>query len=475
MFQKRAYDESMLKQMVSSEKLELIEDKARYDGTDDNPPPDQTTLTTTEEEIRNSCRDLRARAKEDAENELANQKSIRYGLTKGCEDKIQQIKNRLSNDIHLLKVTRKPHILNAINTRIDNYKDMRCFKNKHHITHRATYTENRFWAAAILVTLLVIESLLNANMLAKTNIYGIIGGWAEAIFISLANIFFGFFAGIIPTRFSFYRPNFAKYSARIGLGGSIAVIIFFNFMFAHYRLVGTPDVSDILTAAWSSASRQPFAIFWDIKSFSLFIVGVTFSGLAAWKGYDWDDRYPFYGRIHRTWSKSKQNIIKEQNAIINEGIRLAKEAQDALLKLTRKAQTVAADYVDSVNDSKAAISRYDDIRKRIESAYSHLINVYRETNSNVRDSNDPPYFRLPATLPEEEAMIDRDLGQAEQEAGDLEAFSVELKGKINKAINDVMEQEQTIVNELEAFFEELENEAADGRKSATLEAEETDE
>lgn len=472
MFKKGAYDPSMLKQLKSSENIETIKDRARYEGSEEIPKSDQTTMSAIEEEITNSCLDLRSRAKEDTENVLADQAQARSRLSQGCEEEVQQITARLDNDLYALKATRKPAILDMITRRIDSYSDMRCFKSKHQIAHRATYPENPLWATAILVTLLVVESMLNANMLAKTNIYGIIGGWAEAIFISLANIFFGFFAGMVPTRFSFYRKSFARNSARVGLAGSIAVIVFFNFMFAHYRLVGTPDVGDILTAAWESARNQPFAVFWDIKSFSLFIVGVTFSGLAAWKGFSWDDRYPFYGRIHRVWVKAKQDIIKERNRIIKDGLKLTRAAQKKLEGIARQTDTMATEYENSVSDSKAALKRYDEEVGRIEGAHSRLINVYRETNTEVRDTPAPAYFRQRPQMPDDDMVIDRDLSGEEQRAINLDAFSADMKEKINRTINALVEKEREIVEDLQVFFECLEEEATTGRVSAEMEADE---
>lgn len=294
MFKKRAYDESMLCNLISNESLERIKARARYDGTNNNPKEGHSSHSATEKGITSSCVDLLFLAKEDAENALADETAVRDELTEnGSEARVQQVESTLDNDIYKLKTTEEPHLLSLITQRIDSFADMRTFRSEHQLTHKASYTENRLWAVAILVTLLVMESLLNANMLAKTNIYGIIGGWAEAIFISMANIFFGFFAGIVPTRFSFYNREKTRMAARVGLAGSILSILFFNFMFAHYRLIGTPDVADLLTVTWKNIKDNPFSIFLDIKSFSLFIVGVTFSGLAAWKGFDWDDRYPF--------------------------------------------------------------------------------------------------------------------------------------------------------------------------------------
>lgn len=473
MFKKRAYDESMLCNLISNESLERIKARARYDGTNNNPGKDCCDPSATEKGITSSCVDLLFLAKEDAENALADETAVRDELTEnGSESRVQQVESTLDNDIYKLKTTEEPHLLTLFTQRIDSFADMRTFRSEHELTHKASYTENRLWAVAILVTLLVMESLLNANMLAKTNIYGIIGGWAEAIFISMANIFFGFFAGIVPTRFSFYNQEKVRMAARVGLAGSILSILFFNFMFAHYRLIGTPDVADLLTVTWKNIKDNPFSIFLDIKSFSLFIVGVTFSGLAAWKGFDWNDRYPFYGRIYRKWLDAKKAIVGRENAIINKAVARVRKAQAEMLKIGKEAENLSAKYTASVNRSQAILQRYDDKMKHLERTHQHLVNTYRETNKEVRDELPPDHFGETINLPKDDAVIDESLAHETERARQLESTAASMNANIDSAIQRLTERERAIIEELKEYFEQLENQASAGRVSAKMEEEE---
>ena len=56
----------------------------------------------------------------------------------------------------------------------------------------------------------------------------------------------------------------------------------------------------------------------DLTSFLLFGFGIFLSGLAFWKGYTYDDKYPEHGRLHRFLLSAREKEAQKISALRGE-------------------------------------------------------------------------------------------------------------------------------------------------------------
>ncbi|GAB7021599.1 hypothetical protein [Salidesulfovibrio brasiliensis] len=446
-----------LERLKSEQYRDLIRENASYDGGNQSPASDQTTLSSTEQGIVNDCVDILRTERVAAEERLADHKRTLMGGNGACDVRADRALKRLDNDIHHLKESETPHLMHLMKMRNERAVELQVFKSRHKINRPPDYPENRIWTVALLTVVLVLESVLNANMLAKTNLYGIVGGWAEAIFISLANIFFGFFTGLLPGRFIWYRKNPTVQSvAKWVLGFGIVFAIIFNFVFAHYRLTGSPELTGIMSKTLENIINRPLSVFLDIKSFALFIVGLAFCGLSGWKGFGWDDRYPMYGRIHRAWDKANQEVMGAQDAIRNRcrdimaGIRkeLSNNGRDALTR---------ADRADSLEDvCLNEMNGFNGLAETVRSLMVQLLSEYRDINRKSRKTSAPAYFDTMPELPGKEIRLDCNLDKLRLDIEECNTRNKSVDSEVNRAIDMILDSEQEITSSLTAYFEELE-------------------
>ncbi|WP_018124468.1 hypothetical protein [Desulfovibrio oxyclinae] len=463
---------SILEELSSEEARKKIREEGGFDGRRQVPVTGQRDLSAAEQDIYNRC--LQALRDERGEVDSRLSERRRELLGRPAEGRISssRIMKRLDNDIKNLKDEAQAGLKELYRKRDATEADLEDFREEHRISHQAHYPENRFWIVALLSVMLVVESALNANMLAKTNVYGIIGGWAEAIFISLANIFFGFFTGLVPGRWSgFRKSDSVRGFMRSLLGFCVVFVILFNFIFAHYRLVGTPEVSQAISSALKNIIDSPLSIFLDIKSFALFIVGLVFSGLAGWKGFTWDDPYPLYGRIHRARERAREELNNAQNDIRNRCIKLVRDLVDELDSSVKKARASVektASLEDLCGSERDAFKNY---AEALEAGMRHLITLYRDRNRKARSTPAPEYFNELPSLPWEDMNVDCDMERLKLEIESCEDSVKQYGEDVDRVVDTLQNREPEITEEMNDFFRQVEAEAGYGTEDDAEEPE----
>ncbi|HEU0117956.1 MAG TPA: hypothetical protein VFR09_04925, partial [Alphaproteobacteria bacterium] len=78
------------------------------------------------------------------------------------------------------------------------------FRAQHKLSHPADYPLSRLWNFAVILAILVVESILNGNFLARGLETGLVGGIIEAFVIAAVNVSFGVFLGNFVVRYMFH-------------------------------------------------------------------------------------------------------------------------------------------------------------------------------------------------------------------------------------------------------------------------------
>jgi hypothetical protein len=185
------------------------------------------------------------------------------------------------------------------------------FRARHKVTRAASYPDSHIMHFSILAALVLFEGLANAYFFSKGSDLGLLGGWIQAITVAFTNVIAAFFLiGFLGLRLlqnPVSRP-FSFWVAVVGVPLAVAFIVFLNFSAAHYRdllelqaaaMVMTGEFApngEILTPVTRALTFQPFE---TLEALLLFILGITFAAIAAFKGATFDDSLIGYGAVQR--------------------------------------------------------------------------------------------------------------------------------------------------------------------------------
>lgn len=188
------------------------------------------------------------------------------------------------------------------------------------IDRPASYPDSHIMHFSILAGMVLVEGLINAYFFSKSSDLGLLGGWIQAITVAFTNVIASFFLiGFLGLRL-LQNPDriFSFVAAVIGVPIIVGLVVFLNYTAAVYRDLlelnaAALALGDLATAAVQQgtvASAEDSILapvtealrFEGIKTLEgllLFILGVTFATIAAFKGATFDDRLIGYGVLQR--------------------------------------------------------------------------------------------------------------------------------------------------------------------------------
>ena len=168
---------------------------------------------------------------------------------------------------------------------------------------------------------------------------------------------------------------------------------------AHYRdaVVSAPE-----GLAFSAAVQKLLTEPWVVKSLAswyLFGLGVLFSIGSIWKGYRFDDPYPFYGAVWRRaeaarvdYSEEHQLLFEDLEEYKNGAVEEIKGGITTLPLFPQRAAQVRAQRL-------AQIDAFRAYESSVETTANQLRQIYRDENRKHRKTIPPAHFSEKWKLP----------------------------------------------------------------------------
>lgn len=241
------------------------------------------------------------------------------------------------------------------------------------------YGKSHIMDFSILALIILVEGLANAYFFSKASDLGLLGGWMQAITVSGTNVLAAFFlAGFVGLRLTTNPHRPARMVAGWALFILTAVALYaLNMSAAQYRdlleihsmslAVGevapqemflSAHAAQIADAAGAGAAVDPSAFYgaqqttsmgWGpfslqtLEARLLFLLGMTFAVIAAYKGYSFSDPIMGYTKIADKTDKA----LQEMN-------RLTRLPKDKLQKLSEADREQLA-WAEEVRDELSAV------------------------------------------------------------------------------------------------------------------------
>ncbi len=282
-------------------------------------------------------------------------------------------------------------------------RDLNAFARRNGLLRAAQYKDSLLLPVAILVTMFVVESLINGVVLAQVSSQGVLGGVVLAGLISAFNIGTGILAGLWGWRNLFHIEPLRKV-----LGGVLTLVfhglaIVGNIFVAHFReaaeLMASNSQASLDFARLGQDAVQHLAIagpfgMTSLPAWALLIVGLVIHAWAAKEGFeDLADPYPAYRKNDRAW--------RTASAAYDEGLEeLREEARDAIESIEHSADVTArraaAAELTMKELKNLARQRHQEVMNSEDAwvtAGNRLLKMYRDENLAIRERG-PAYFEV---------------------------------------------------------------------------------
>lgn len=362
-------------------------------------------------------------------------------------------------------------LVDATVDRIKAEVEWRSFRVRNGITDLPNYPESQIFHWAIIIALVLGETIVNAVFYQNDN--GLIGGFVVAAAVAFINM-----GSAVLLGNAFRRKNLRQTDQQLvgwfSLVLFIPLAIFCNALFAAFRsvyqLIGDPSdpvaVSQGFREAWAEAGRI-FILdyrFGDLSSFILFMVGIFLSLFAFWKGYTSDDPFPGYSRRDRALKKAKREEQEKQELV-------KQRVRDFLINHRNRVQgfsTQTGAMVSSLSTRsslvRSAESALPSNVQAIQRDYHLVLDAYRQANLAIRGTAPPAYFNdLPDLTGGVTAAAAN--GASEQIGAtlvELESLQGQHRDALNAKLTSLQEQmAEVLTTTYDAFIAGVEKEAGE--------------
>jgi hypothetical protein len=321
--------------------------------------------------------------------------------------------------------------LTDVKEKVENIaKDFNVFKSSNKLKREPDYPESKEIYVAVLLAILLLETILNGYYFAMGSELAYLGGIVQALGFAVVNLTIAFFLG----RFTSFVNSINKLTRLYGyIFSALAVtwLFSFNLYIAHYR----QQLETVIDGAEALAFKTIFESTFSLGNYwILFVIGLLFGCIACVEGYKWDDPYPGYGSLHRRLKQAQDDFNKVKAEIMVLPKKRLQEKIEELKNLGLKIKSSVGYLEDTVKEKHTLIKNLQKNIEQRESSSIFLIKRYREINRENRKTPAPKYFTEDIAHnnhPLENTEIDQDFNRVKQQQKLAESFDDMYQKKIN--------------------------------------------
>ena len=281
-------------------------------------------------------------------------------------------------------------------------EELEKFKTEHALIREADFPtkSGTFLRYTILLLLIVIEGIINSKFFAQGMDSGLIGGFSIAALLATFNISCAFIFGKFFIKYINHSKINWKASGLISFVLALVLMILIALGIAQYRDSLVAEASEPAVLALKSMLTNPFHLY-DIFSWILFAISITFGLAALFDGLYSDDLYPGYGAVAR---RTKLSVDDYEDTLdsLREDLEELKNGELASLDNAVQQSQASISALDSLIDDKIMTSsRLSTALLNVDNSLEALLQKFRIENEVHRKGlKRPIYFdQLPCLKP----------------------------------------------------------------------------
>ena len=356
----------------------------------------------------------------DTENEIINegniylesQKNKARPFFKNLEDKINSLadtlkqnhftslinnmKSAFNNSLNLIKL--KISDTNTIHKK--NLSDYNYFRKVNRLDKEPNpATLNKLiMGLSLIIALFSFEIIMNGKLVGAVLPGGENEGKLIAFAVAFINVILSFIIGFNLVKSITHIDKQKRVLALIFSTIFFVIATYMNWCYGAFRSIaedavmgGNFDAAKI--HLFLKDSILPYKVSFSFPGIILVVVGISFSIISILDGFLMDDTYPGYGRVFRKLSKSRNKILSLVHEQSKKTAEIFNEYDNKidLEKSQNLNQNVVA-WDSNTNLLQKELITFEDKVKNCEEGVRHIIDEYRQLNTNHRSTPPPKYF-----------------------------------------------------------------------------------
>lgn len=311
--------------------------------------------------------------------------------------------------------------------------DLAHFKEENGLRRLARYPDSKTWYWAVLLAILLFESILNGYMFGQGDEFGLIGGWIFALIIAFLNVVLIGRLGCVAVRCLYHRRAGVRTAGGLLVVVTATGLVGLSLLGAHLRTALKSGAVEYDQTALTTFLANPFDL-GDAVSWLFVLLTAGFAVIAVVDYLRMDDPYFGYGAHDRSlrekeqdYADEKANLIGEMTVIRDEHVgRMREELEQMRAHLSSHDRIMAA---------RAALgSDFSGHLDYLEGVANTLLGTYRGANGNARKTPAPEHFGQRWKLPRPDIMVGP---QAQVDLAEIRRKVAETTSSLETSISQV--------------------------------------
>lgn len=318
-------------------------------------------------------------------------------------------------------------------------RDLRVFAREERLARDARYPASRWLHLGIVAILVLLESWANAGFFSEATDFGLFGGFLGACGVALVNVASAFIAGWLVLPWLVHRSTLARVLAVVGVAVAVVFAVAFNVAVAAFRdrlMAGAVTIASL-----HDLLGNPLGL--SFVSAALLATGALAWALALWKGFTFDDAYPFYGTMDRRFRDADRAFMEARDRLVTRVVARVQRLPSDLQGVLCRGRATLSRLDAIVVDAYRVRDEYETDRADLRARCAAQLKAWREENCFVRTDPPPAYFTdypLFATL-----LPDESVRSLAERAARARAAHADLEAR---AHGIVLENEQRVATAL---------------------------
>tara|TARA_B110000003_G_scaffold260404_1_gene281220 strand:+ start:2131 stop:3522 length:1392 start_codon:yes stop_codon:yes gene_type:complete len=370
-----------------------VESEAQANGSIDLPPSESSSPDQFHAHVKTEFDRFKSTKKNEIDIQI-NSLGSTLGRLIDNKDTFSQHEEKFTNKIRAVQNDYENRIKTANEDVKASRADLINFKRHNKLTRPAKPMSSQLLFVMILVVILIAETILNGVFLGENLTGSSAAGMTWAFAFSAVNVSIGLILAPLIRNINHIKAGIKLFGYFIGLIW-LSLIAVFNFLIGHFRDAITNPAGQGMEDAYlalEAMELNPFSL-GEPVSYFLVAIGMMCALVALLDSFFHADTYPGYGKKSLQLEEFDENLLSLKSEANNDQEILYSKFVSEGNKLIKVASAHITNLQQTIGFIDLRIKEeYSDYFENLAGSFEAVIEQYRTSNKEARDTEAPMYF-----------------------------------------------------------------------------------
>lgn len=371
-----------------------VESEAQANGSIDLPPSESLSPDQFHAHVKTEFDRFKSTKKNEIDIQI-NSLGSTLGRLNDNQDTFSQHEQKFTNKIRAVQNDYESRIKTANEDVKASRADLSNFKRNNKLTRPAKPMSSQLLYVMIIVVILIGETIINGVFLGENLTGSSAAGMTWALAFSAVNVAVGLILAPLIRNINHVKTGVKLFGYFIGLIW-LSLIALFNFLIGHFRDAITNPAGQGMEDAYLALERMelnPFSLMEPVSYF-LVAIGMMCALVALLDSFFHADTYPGYGKKSLQLEEFDENLLSLKSEANNEQEVLYSKFLTDGNKLIKAATAHITNLQQTIGFIDLRIKEeYRDYFENLAGSFEAVIEQYRTSNKEARDTDAPKYFQ----------------------------------------------------------------------------------